>query len=362
MRRGPWYGLYKERKDSDVTFIEVEGWRVPAAFQTPAQELEIFRTSAGLLDLTGWGVLRLSGDSRLDFVQRMSTNDVLGLAAGAGAPTIFTTPIGRIIDLTYVVAREEDVWLVTSRGADERVANWLRRHIFFNDDVVVENLTEQQGLMGLKGPQAAAIVAGLLDEATANLPLYHSRAVEVAGVAAHIVRGVPMDVDYLLLTEPGAAATLWTALEAAVKAVEGAPVGELAVETARIAAGQPRFERELSEDYIPLEAGLKGAVSFNKGCYTGQEIIARLDTYQRLAKRLVVLQAAQGTNLKAGDELQVNGSRVGQVTSVAPLINEEMRTALAYLKSGIVQPGRELTVADQDAERIVQVLAVPGES
>jgi folate-binding protein YgfZ len=211
--------------------------------------------------------------------------------------------------------------------------------------------------------------------------------------------------EYLLLTPADQASILWTAMATAVESAGGAPVGETALETKRIATGWPRFGRELSEDYIPLEAGLKWAVSFNKGCYVGQEIIARMDTYQRLAKRLVVLgwdlrtsgpiyESARtagekglgaewfmmyerklygvesvarlgrfvGEELVVGEEVWVDDSKVGRVTSVAPLADKGVVAALAYVKTGVAELGQAVTIVEGASRLKATVLAVPGES
>jgi folate-binding protein YgfZ len=131
----------------------------------------------------------------------------------------------------------------------------------------------------------------------------------------------------------------------------------------------------LSEDYIPLEAGLKWAISLNKGCYVGQEIIALMETHQKLAKRLVVLGGSIMSMLKSKDvsgdhllniplavgaEVREGGSLVGHVTSVAPLIVRGMARALAYVKTAVAEPGRALYVISGDEEVAMTVMAVPG--
>jgi folate-binding protein YgfZ len=347
MKRGP---LYELQKASGATFDAFDGWELPAVFGSPDDELKAWRASAGLADLSGWGLLRLRGANRLDFVQRMSTNDVHGLTPGQSAPTVFTTPIGRIVDLACVLAREDDLLLIVGRGADERVAHWLRRHIFFNDDVQVENWTDRWVLLGLGGPDALALLG--LDD----FPVYHSRAVQIGGGAATLARAILPGFELAMLAAVEHATAVWTALQAA----GATPVGEMALETARITAGWPRFGRELTEDYIPLEAGLKGAISFSKGCYVGQEIIARMDTYQRLAKRLVGLNCEPGP--KAGDQVWAEASKVGQVTSVAPLAEGGALAALAYVKTAVAEPGRQLTVVTEGGRLAAEIVQVSGEN
>ena len=166
MKRGP---LYRPQKDQGAVFQEMNGWVVPASFSSPDHELAFLNTGVGLIDLSGWGVLRLSGDHRLDFVHRMSTNAVAELGPGQSKPTVFLTPIGRIVDLAFVFVREHDLLLFVGRGADEVVADWLRKHIFFNDDVTVEIITSQVALIGFRGPGAIALVHQLAGNGGADL-------------------------------------------------------------------------------------------------------------------------------------------------------------------------------------------------
>lgn len=364
MKRGP---LFETQAEDGARFTQRSGWDLPAAFSSPRDELAALSDSVGLADWTGWGVLRLGGRSRLDFVQRLSTNDVLRMTPGQGVPTVFTTPVGRIVDLAFALVRENDLLLIVGRGADEKVADWLQRHVFFNDDLVVENWTDQWGLMGVGGPRSASMMADLLGPRAADLMSFQSLPTQIEGVATTLVRSVPLGNEYLLMTRASEAAALWSRLAATVEATGGALVGELALETARVRAGWPRFGRELSEDYIPLEAGLKWAVSFDKGCYVGQEIVARMETYQRLSKRLVVLRcdiraSSEASPLETGDQLWVDGKTVGRMTSIAPLRDQGVVKALAYIKSEVARPGQALNVGDPNDGLTATVLALSGES
>jgi folate-binding protein YgfZ len=371
VKQGPLYPLLSSE---GVVFQNTNGWVVPATFSSPDRELEILKSSGGLVAMSGWGVLRLGGNDRLDFVHRMSTNDVAQLQPDQGLPTVFLTPIGRMVDLAFVFVREHDLLLFLGRGADEAVVAWLRKHIFFNDDVHAENITSKVGLMSLRGPGATALVNHLVEDGRANLGRLVGSNTVIENAEVTVVRPFPHGNGYLFMTDAERAPALWSTLRAAVASIGGAPVGELAAEAARIAAGSPRFARELSEDYIPLEAGLRWAVSFNKGCYVGQEVIARMETYQRLAKRLVVLamedhgsegprDEAYGSSWPAaGDSIQVDGVKVGHLTSVSPVADEGSIKALAYIKTALAQPGLQVHIVAQSGAQVMQVLSVSGEA
>jgi folate-binding protein YgfZ len=347
-------------------FLERDGWEIPGAFGEPAQGLRVLGEAAGLVDWTGYGVLRLAGADRLDFVQRLSTNDVQHLKPWEGAATVFANPVGRVIDLACVLVREEDLLLVVGRGAQNRVTDWLRGHVFFNDDVLVEPVTEQFGLAGLTGPGAEGVATQLFGDRARELAPFYGFAAQVNGTGVQVLRGVPLGNEYLIMIPAGDAGSVWASLARTVEPFDGAPVGERALDTWRVAQGIPRYGHELTEAYIPLEAGLKWAVSFNKGCYIGQEIIARMESRQRLAKRLVVLEYPTseqhaGLHFISGDAVRADDAPVGEVTSVASLPDQGTIKALAYVKTAWAEPGQPLLVAGPGGPARVNVLAVAGE-
>ena len=265
-----------------------------------------------MIDASAWGRLKFTGKQRVDFLHRMSTNDLLNLATGQGAGTVFTTPIARIVDRAVVYVREDDVLMLTSRGNQARVAQWLRKYIFFNDDVQIKDVTGETGMLSLYGAAANQVIAGMTSEDLSALPLHHWRAARIAGVEVMIARADPMaGGGFHLIFDRDAHTGVWQALlDAGVAALS-----EETYQVLRVEAGWPEFGRELGEEYIPLEANLWNDVSFKKGCYTGQEIIARMESRQKLAKRLVGLRFDEPVTLPAS--LWVDDHEVGIVTSVA---------------------------------------------
>ena len=270
------------------------------------------QTGGVMIDASAWGRLKFTGKNRVDFLHRMSTNDLVKLAIGQGAGTVFTTPIARIIDRTVVYARHDDVLMLTSRGNQSRVAQWLRKYIFFNDDVQIKDVTGETGMISVYGAAANQVISGMTGEDLAALPLHHWRAARIAGIEVMIARADPMaGGGFHLIFDRAVPTEVWqTLLEAGV-----APLSEETYQVLRVEAGQPEFGRELGDEYIPLEANLWNDVSFKKGCYTGQEIIARMESRQKLAKRLVRLRFDEPATLPAS--LWVDDHEVGVVTSVA---------------------------------------------
>ncbi|MBZ0309522.1 MAG: glycine cleavage system protein T [Anaerolineae bacterium] len=269
-----------------------------------------------LVDLNACGRLELSDRDRLSLIHRMSTNDVLALAEGQGAATVLTTPIGRIIDLITVFQAGEKVYVITSPERGETIFNYFRRNIFFNDRVKVH--LHESHLYGLYGSRAAKMLENF---GVGKLGLYDFVIYEETLIA----RVKPLaGGGFWLMGMPDALENLTHRLLGWGAEIADAETMELL----RIEAGYPAVE--LSDEYIPLEVGLWDSVSFNKGCYTGQEIIARMESRGKLAKMMVRLSL--NDPLPAQTPLYLEGEPVGKLTSIA------RQPSGGYLALGFVKP------------------------
>ena len=334
--------LFDVHERAGARMATVDAWDVPDAFTSLAAEYAAAHTGAVVYDSSSLGRLRLTGRTRVDFLHRMSTNDLASLEPGQGRATIFTTPIARIIDRAIVYARETDVLLLTSRGAQAVMSNWLRKYIFFNDDVQVRDASSEFGIVSIYGAKAGEVGSKVAGQTVTDLSLHAWQANEVGWI---IARADPIAGDgFHIIAAPDALPGVWqSALDAGA-----APIGEQVFEVLRIESGLPRYPHELSENFIPLEIGLWNDVSFSKGCYTGQEIIARMESRNRLAKQLVGLRSA--APIPPDAELRADGSSVGQVTSAATR-PDGTSIALAVVKPADAEPGTRLALGESaDAE------------
>lgn len=287
---------------------------------------------------------------RAALLHRLSTNQIERLAPGQGADTVLTTPIGRIIDLLSVYALDDALLLVTSPGRGQAIFGHLRKNIFFNDKVKLEDATATLGQLALYGPRAAELLAarGLPG---AELAPHGIAVAEWAGAPLYIASCAPIGgAGYWLIAPPAALADLGAALGA-----DGAhPLDEPTHEVLRVEAGHGAYGRELSQEYIPLETGLWHAVSFNKGCYVGQEIIARMESRGRLAKRLRGLRFAAPPTIPAEPaaplaKLDAAGKEAGDLTSVVASPRHGL-IGLAYVRTAHAEAGTRLMAAGATVE------------
>ncbi|MDX1416388.1 MAG: glycine cleavage T C-terminal barrel domain-containing protein [Candidatus Promineifilaceae bacterium] len=301
--------------------------------------------SAVWVDRSNLGMLKFSGESRLDLIHRMSTQAVNGLSSGEGTATILTTDIGRIIDRLILYTTGDSVYALTGENNADNIARYLMRFVFFNDDFHIDDLSAETTIYAVYGPQASRILGEEVGFPEVDIPLHHWREAEIAGVSAYLHRTDPIQSEgYFVMCEARVAEELKHCLQE----TSLVPISESAFDYLRVEAGQPRFGRELTQEYIPLEAGLWSDVSFTKGCYIGQEIIARMESRGKLAKRLVKLQAQEA--LEPGSDIMAGGKKAGTISSAA--VGLDRTLALGYVKTAVLDKGEPLQVGSVPLQQI----------
>jgi len=296
---------------------------------------------AALFDENDSGRIRMRGEHAADLLHRLSTNDMKQLQPGQGARTVLTTPIGRIIDLLTVYVQDDSLIAVSGTGQGGAVFSHLRKNIFFNDKVTLEPLGRSHGQFALYGPHAAALLSELGGTHIGDLALHSSVRVSIASHEVVIARALPLGgAGFRLLVPTEGADAVHTALLDAGAATLDAATGNVL----RVEAGYPAVGHELSQDYIPLETDLDDAISFTKGCYVGQEIIARMESRGRRAKALRGLRFAPDEVLSAPAKLEVDTKDAGDLTSVvvSPRFGQ---IGLAYVRSAHLAADASLGVS-----------------
>jgi folate-binding protein YgfZ len=275
-------------------------------------------------DLSGRELLRVTGPDRVSFVHGMVTNDVEGLAVGASNYAALLTNKGAMVGDVRVLKLDDALVLETGPGRAEAVKAQLLKYLISEDAEVVD--APELAVVGLVGPQAAAWAA------------------KVPGVVGRLespLGGVDVVVPRELLGE-------------VARVLEGGTVGggaggglpELDAETRevlRVEKGVPEFGVDMGESTIPLEANLGRALHFQKGCYIGQEVIARATYRGQMSKKLVgVLLGEVEAEVKA--ELKKDGKKVGWLTSVVRSEKRGQVVALGYVHRDFVAEGTALEV------------------
>jgi folate-binding protein YgfZ len=288
------------------------------------------REECGLLDRSGRGKLLAGGGEAAEYLQGQLTNDVEALSPGEGQYAALLDRKGHMqADMRVLRTGSEEIWIDTEPGALEAARRHLEMYKI-GREVTVDDLTAERAILSLIGPRSVEIAG------TAVLPEHASEATGIGGIECLAV-GTAGGVD--LIAASADAAGLRNALTAA-GAVE---VGPDAAEVIRIEAGTPRFGAEMSAETMPAEAGIvERAISFTKGCYIGQEPVARLHYKGRPNRHLRGLELS--APVAAGTSLRLGEKEVGRVGSacVSPARGP---LALAIVRRE-AEPGAELAVGE----------------
>jgi len=321
------------------------------------------RQGVALFDMSSRGVIEVAGEDRERWLDGMLSNHVAALGEGSersGCYALLLTPKGRIVADFRVLWRESSYWLETRRDAVAGVIERLERYIIA-DDVRLMDRSADFDRLGVEGPGAGALLAraagrdpGLARDACADLAIGDLQVV----VAAF---GWSGESGYQLFAAVGEGERVVGALESAAASGLSRPDPE-ALEILRIEAGIPMLGAELDEEVLPAEAHLDRAISTTKGCYTGQEIVARLRSRGQVNHLLVGLRFAEGEGLPAEGEKLVAGEReTGELTSVC-------RSAaagpigLGYVRREHAVPGTQLLAGDLRASvSVLPFVALPEE-
>ncbi len=324
-----------------------------------AAELRCAFETCVLANRSDLATLRASGPDFLGLLHRLSTGDVRGLVAGSGAETVLTSPKGRIVERLFVHhLGAEGVLVVAGPGSGPRVLDHIRRFTFAENTGLSE-ITETMRLLVLSGPRAgeALVAAGL--EPPAPLGVW---AGSLAGIAIHVLGADGLSsAGFAVLLPAAARDAVERHLASAVAAVGGRVTDREVLEAYRVLRGLPAAGHELTPDYNPLEAGLWSAVSFDKGCYVGQEVVARLRTYDKVSRVLVGLKLSEAGELPLpGSTLRSGARAIGALTSaVRPPGREPV--GLGYVKRRESRAGMELHVGGAEGGATARLAELPFE-
>ena len=333
-------------QESAGAIFDTEG--IPLSFNNDHEALDAIQNGVAVCDRSHWGLLKISGDDRLRYLHNQSTNDFEKLQPGQGCDTVFVTSTARTLDLATAYVTEDAVLVLVSPNRRQQLLAWLDRFIFPFDKVELTDMSAESAIFNLIGEQSAALLPKIAADSLIGQQLGNHQLVEIANVPVRIAVGSGLATPgYTLIVSKADQAAVWSKLVEA-----GAiPLGDRVWESLRIQQGRPLPDRELTEDYNPLEAGLWQTISFEKGCYIGQETIARLNTYNGVKQKLWGVKLSQ--SVEPGTPITIEEQKVGTLTSYTD--TAQGAYGLAYIRSKAGGEGLRVTVGDADGE----IVAVP---
>jgi folate-binding protein YgfZ len=312
---------------------------------------------AGLIDLSARGRLRVSGSEAVTFLNGLITNDMKTLAVNSWMPAVFPNVQGRLLAAVRVIHREDGFLIDTETATQETVLKLVERFTMAGD-FRVTNVTGELAMLSLQGKKAAEIVRTMLGDEAANIERQQVATAKVGNDSnATIIRATHTAEDgFDLFVDAKSAENLRDSLRNA-----GAQsVGSDVLETLRIEAGLARYGLDMDETNVVTETNLDDAVSFTKGCYLGQEIIARIKYRGHVAKKLTGLTLEGDLNLERGARILSDEEKeIGRVTSATFSPSLARTIALGYVKYDYLAPGTKVKVVSPEHEFPATVAELP---
>jgi glycine cleavage system T protein len=324
-----------------ATLAEYHGTMVPSRFTDPVAENRAVRNASGLFDFSFRGKFRMKGRDHAKLLQRLVSNDVKKLTPGQGTYATLLNAQGHIVVDLRLYCAEDCFYVDVEADLRDKAIQSFRRFIIA-DQVELEPL--ELYALAFQGPRAKGLLEKTLHIDLPVMNEYDHFAANYAGFPIRVVRATSTGEEgYEVWTSAAGMEAVWGAACGQAPTYDMLACGSEALESLRIEAGIPRYGTELGEDVIPLEAGLLNALSFNKGCYIGQEIVERARSRGHVNWKLTGLMVDSDQPPQPGLKAVVEGREVAEITSscVSPTLGKTI--ALAYVRREFTEPGAKLT-------------------
>jgi folate-binding protein YgfZ len=358
--------LHETHARAGAEMIEREGWILPASYGDLLREYAAVREGgAGLIDLSQRGRIRVNGSEATQFLNGLITNDVKALAQNQWMPAVFPTVQGRLIASVRVIRCPDEqmpsgakpVFLLDTEAITHQAVLKAVERFTLAGDFHVSDLTDTTALVSIQGRKAAEITNGVFGETVADIHTDGARTIKWNGSNVLIVRSTHTAEDgFDLFVDSSKAGELWDV----ILQKRGQPVGFNALEMLRIEAGIPRYGVDIDDTLVVSETNLDDAVSYTKGCYVGQEIIARIKYRGHVAKKVtgVIFDSASSIEPEASVR-STDRKDIGRLTSATYSPHLGRTVALAVLKYQYLADGTNVNVSCGDQEVVAQVTTLP---
>jgi aminomethyltransferase len=345
---------------------ECDRWQVAASYGDELFEYAAIRErGAGIIDLSARGRFQVSGSEAVPFLNGLITNDMKTLAENRWMPAAFPNVQGRLIASVRVVRKPDDAtgkkpipyFLIDTEPATrEAVLKTIERFTLAGDFHVVD-LTSQTALLSLQGKQAADVIGSVIGNSASRISAYGAAPIEWQQKSLTVLRATHTGDDgFDIVVSADQAIPLWGAFVDA----GAVPVGQGALDRLRIEAGVPRYGIDMDETNVVSETGLDEAVSYTKGCYIGQEIIARIKYRGHVAKKLVGLFFDRPMKIDMDAKIKsAEDKEIGRITSHTLSPHLGCTIALGYVKYDYLASGTEVKVVFGERQIAARVSALP---
>jgi folate-binding protein YgfZ len=360
----------EEKSSPLISFYESMGAQVETlndvkvvkSFSDVKREVNTIYDGIALRDISHYGIVELKGKDTLDFLHRITSNSVKDLPREKIADTIFTSEKGRIIDYTKLINFEDYQILICNRSNQQKVISWIQKYVI-TDDVKADEANGKYGLIEIMGPQADSFATLISGDVVNALQPNSFKIVNTDGIIYFLMKILAEDgkARYWILANSDNSQRMINYISDNKGVFDFSFIGEDAYNIYRVEQGIPAAPNEINTEYNPHEVNLLSAVDFKKGCYIGQEVIARLDTYDKVKRCFSGLEFSESFDLVGKMTLMDdNNMEAGVVTSVVNSIKLNKCIGLGFVSKNYSQDGTSLSAKSESGKVInVTVRSLP---
>ncbi|HVH15023.1 MAG TPA: aminomethyltransferase family protein [Candidatus Angelobacter sp.] len=312
----------------------------PLSYSDPEEEYWTIKRSVGLADVSNAGRLRITGKDRVAFLNGLLTNDVSQLKENNGQRSALLNSKARVLADLHLYAQTDSLLIDTGESPASHVKEILDRFII-TEDVQIRDATSDLVQMTVQGPKSSEAIKQVLGADVHDLKSFEQRGL---GPSTIIARDRTGQSGYDIILPVLEAEPVWHGFLLNGGELGLNPVGSRALEILRLEAGYPRYAADMDENTIVLEAGFKDALNFTKGCYLGQEVVARATHIGRVNKQLVGLEVDTRASIPPRSKLTSDGKEAGFITSAAFSPGLGKVASLGYANREFAKEGTKVNV------------------
>ena len=353
--------LIDQHRAHQAKLVDFAGWQMPIQYASVIDEYQAVRSKAGLFDVSHMGRIRVSGGDSLDFLQRMTTNDVAALALCQAQYSMICNDAGGIKDDIFVYRTGETEYLLCVNASNrEKILAWLSQHRAIHAQCVIEDQTSALAQIAIQGPASRDILFTAGAEVISDLKLHHCREITLNGISCFVARtGYSGELGYELNIPAAEAINLWTFLLKKGEFIGLKPAGLGARDLLRLEMAYLLYGNDISEETTPIEAGAEWAVNFRKGHFLGKKA---LDDQTRIGppRRLIAFEILEKSVPRHGFTIldAMSSQPIGIVTSgnLSPLLQKGI--GLGYVPPSLAEAGTAISI-DIRGKKLPAVVVKP---
>ena len=348
--------LYDRHVELGGNVMNFGGYLLPTQYSGIKQEHNAVRSKAGLFDVSHMGEFIVSGPNAESFLNKMTVNDVTSLSVGQAQYSAMCTKNGSIVDDLLVYKKENDFMLVVNASNLEKDLNWLNSHK--TDDMSIEDISDQTGLVAVQGPRSRDILQTLTDTNLSNIQFYHFTEGKVSGMEAIIARtGYTGELGFEIYASSDDIGEIWDAIMDAGADKGLSPAGLGCRDTLRMEMKFALYGNDIDETTNPLEAGLGWITRLRKDDFMGKK--ALLEAKANVTRRLVCLEMTERAIPRQGCPILMNDESVGIITSGTMSPSLETGIGIGYVDLPFDRSGTELVVDIRGKMKVAIVVKPP---